>query len=65
MIKKFEMEVGGRVLEIEHGRVANQAGGAVTVQYGETMLLATATASKKPRDGVDFLPLTVAVAEKA
>ena len=59
------MEVGGRLLEIEHGRVANQAGGAVTVQYGETMLLATATASKKPRSGADFLPLTVDVAEKA
>ena len=44
MINKFEMEVGGRVLEIEHGRVANQAGGAVTVRYGDTMVLATATA---------------------
>jgi polyribonucleotide nucleotidyltransferase len=65
MINKFDMEVGGRLLEIEHGRVANQAGGAVTVRYGETMLLATATASKKPRSGADFLPLTVDVAEKA
>ncbi|MCH7982396.1 MAG: polyribonucleotide nucleotidyltransferase [Chloroflexi bacterium] len=65
MINKFEMEVGGRVLEIEHGRVANQAGGAVTVRYGDTMLLATATASKKSRPGADFLPLTVDVAEKA
>lgn len=59
------MEVGGRVLEIEHGRVANQAGGAVTVRYGDTMVLATATASKSPRPGADFLPLTVDVAEKA
>ncbi len=65
MINKFEMEVGGRVLEIEHGRVAMQAGGAVTVRYGDTMLLATATASKKGRPGTDFLPLTVDVAEKA
>jgi polyribonucleotide nucleotidyltransferase len=65
MINKFEMEVGGRVLEIEHGRVANQAGGAVTVRYGDTMVLATATASKSPRPGADFLPLTVDVAEKA
>ena len=65
MINKFEMEVGGRVLEIEHGRVAMQAGGAVTVRYGDTMLLATATASKKGRPGADFLPLTVDVAEKA
>jgi polyribonucleotide nucleotidyltransferase len=65
MINKYEMEVGGRVLAIEHGKVANQAGGAVTVQYGDTMLLATATASKPPRPGADFLPLTVDVAEKA
>ena len=55
MINKFEMEVGGRVLEIEHGRVAMQAGGAVTIRYGDTMLLATATASKKSRPGADFL----------
>ena len=65
MIEKFEMEIGGRVLEFEHGRVAAQAGGAITVQYGDTMLLATATASKKPRPGADFLPMTVDVAEKA
>ena len=65
MINKFEMEIGGRVLKFEHGRVAAQAGGAVTVQYGDTMLLATATASKKPRPGADFLPMTVDVAEKA
>ena len=65
MINQFEMEVGGRVLKFEHGRVADQAGGAITVQYGDTMLLATATASKKPKPGVDFLPLTVDVAEKA
>jgi polyribonucleotide nucleotidyltransferase len=65
MINKFEMEVGGRILEIEHGKVAQQAGGAVTVRYGDTMLLATATASKKSRPGADFLPLTVDVAEKA
>ncbi|MBH65480.1 MAG: polyribonucleotide nucleotidyltransferase [Chloroflexi bacterium] len=65
MINQFDMEVGGRVLKFEHGRVADQAGGAITVQYGDTMLLATATASKKPRPGADFLPLTVDVAEKA
>jgi len=65
MINKFEMEIGGRVLAFEHGRVAAQAGGAITVQYGDTMLLATATASKKPRAGADFLPMTVDVAEKA
>ena len=65
MINKFEMEIGGRVLAFDHGRVANQAAGAITVQYGETMLLATAAASKKPRPGADFLPLTVDVAEKS
>ena len=65
MINKFEMEIGGRMLAFEHGRVAAQAGGAITVQYGDTMLLATATASKKPRPGADFLPMTVDVAEKA
>jgi polyribonucleotide nucleotidyltransferase len=65
MINKFQMEIGGRVLEFEHGKVAAQAGGAITVQYGDTMLLATATASKKPRPGADFLPMTVDVAEKA
>jgi polyribonucleotide nucleotidyltransferase len=65
MINKFKMEIGGRVLEFEHGRVAAQAGGAITVQYGDTMLLTTATASKKPRPGADFLPMTVDVAEKA
>jgi polyribonucleotide nucleotidyltransferase len=65
MINNFEMEIGGRVLKFEHGRVAAQAGGAITVQYGDTMLLATATASKKPRPGADFLPMTVDVAEKA
>ena len=65
MINNFEMEIGGRLLKFEHGRVAAQAGGAITVQYGDTMLLATATASKKPRPGADFLPMTVDVAEKA
>ncbi|HIK88946.1 MAG TPA: polyribonucleotide nucleotidyltransferase [Dehalococcoidia bacterium] len=65
MINKFEMEIGGRILAFEHGKVAAQAGGAITVQYGDTMLLATATASKKPRPGADFLPMTVDVAEKA
>ncbi len=65
MINNFEMEIGGRVLSFEHGRVANQAAGAITIQYGDTMLLATAAASKNPRPGADFLPLTVDVAEKS
>ncbi len=59
------MELGGRVLELETGRIAGLAGGAVTARYGDTFLLVTATASKKPRSGIDFLPLTIDVAEKA
>jgi polyribonucleotide nucleotidyltransferase len=64
-IHKFEIEVGGRILELEVGRVAQQAHGAVTVRYGDTLLLTTATASKKPREGIDFLPLTIDVTERA
>ena len=64
-INTFEVEVGGRVMTFETGRVAAQASGAVTVQYGELMLLATAVANRDPRQGIDFLPLTVDVAEKA
>ena len=60
-----ELEIGGRTMSFETGRVAAQASGAVTVKYGGLMLLATATASKEPRTGIDFLPLTVDVAEKA
>ena len=59
------MELGGRVLELETGRIAGLSGGAVTARYGDTFLLVTATASKKPRSGIDFLPLTIDVAEKA
>ena len=52
-------EVAGRTLTIETGKLAEQAGGAVTVRYGDTLILATATASKEPRLGIDFFPLTV------
>ncbi|MYA60560.1 MAG: polyribonucleotide nucleotidyltransferase, partial [Chloroflexi bacterium] len=65
MVKTFDIEVGGRLMSFETGRLAAQAGGAVTLRYGDLMLLATATADKSPRQGVDFLPLTVDVAEKA
>ena len=65
MAKTFDIEVGGRLMSFETGRLAAQAGGAVTLRYGDLMLLATATADKNPRQGVDFLPLTVDVAEKA
>jgi polyribonucleotide nucleotidyltransferase len=64
MIHRFETVIGGRVMSIETGRVAQQAGGAVLVRYGETVVLATATASAKPREGVDFFPLTVDVEER-
>ncbi len=56
MIKKYEMNLAGRPLIIEYGRVAHQASGAVTVQYGDTMVLAVVTANKYVREGADFLP---------
>ncbi len=56
--KSVRFEVGGREWEIETGKLAKQAGGAVTVRYGDTVVLVTATASEQPREGVDFLPLT-------
>src|SRR5512146_165355 len=59
-----EIILNGRTLSIETGRVAEQAGGAVICRYGETVVLATATASSKPREGIDFLPLTVDVEER-
>jgi polyribonucleotide nucleotidyltransferase len=64
MVFSTQIEVGGRVLEIETGRLAGLANGAVTVRYGDTVILVTATASKSPRAGIDFLPLTVDVAER-
>ena len=56
--------VGGRELTIETGRMAKQAGGSAVIRYGDTMVLVAATASTKPREGVDFLPLTVDYLEK-
>jgi polyribonucleotide nucleotidyltransferase len=64
MIHRFETVIGGRVMSIETGRVAQQAGGAVLARYGDTVVLATATASAKPREGIDFFPLTVDVEER-
>ncbi len=60
-----EMELGGRRLVIETGRMAKQADGAVTVRYGDTMVLVTAVASDEPREGIDFFPLTVEYREQA
>ena len=64
MIHRFETTIAGRVLSLEAGRVAEQAGGAVLVRYGDTVVLATATASASPREGIDFFPLTVDVEER-
>jgi polyribonucleotide nucleotidyltransferase len=64
MIHRVEMTLEGRVLSLETGRVAEQAGGAVMARYGDTMVLAAATASSAPREGVDFFPLTVDVEER-
>jgi polyribonucleotide nucleotidyltransferase len=58
------MQLGGRTLTIESGKMAKQAGGAVLVRYGDTAVLVTATGSKEPREGIDFFPLTVDFEEK-
>lgn len=60
----FEMELGGRKLVVEHGKMAKQANGAVLVRYGDTAVLVAATMSAEPREGVDFFPLTVDFEEK-
>ena len=64
MYKKFEMELAGRTLRVDVGRVAKQANGAALMHYGDTVVLSTATASEKPRDGIDFFPLSVEYEEK-
>ncbi len=63
-VLKKSLEVGGRQLTLETGRMAKQAGGAIFASYGDTMLLATATQSASPRDGIDFFPLTVDYEER-
>jgi polyribonucleotide nucleotidyltransferase len=63
-IHKKEIDFGGRTLSLETGKIARQAEGAVFAKYGETTVLAAATAAKKPKDGVDFFPLTVHYQEK-
>lgn len=64
MAHVFEREIGGRPLRIEAGKLAEQANGAVTVHYGGTMLLVTAVSAPEPREGIDFLPLTVDYEER-
>ena len=63
-IHRKELNWGGRRLVLETGRMARQADGAVLVTYGETVVLCTAVAAKKPREGIDFFPLTVNYQEK-
>lgn len=62
--KSYSMELAGRTLRVDVGRVAKQANGAVFVHYGDTVILSTATASEKPREGIDFFPLSVEFEEK-
>ena len=64
MFKSFSMDLAGRKLTVEVGRVAAQANGAAFMHYGDTVVLSTATASSKPREGIDFFPLSVEYEEK-
>ena len=64
MFKSFSMELAGRTLTVDVGRVAAQANGAAFMHYGDTVVLSTATASDKPREGIDFFPLSVEYEEK-
>ena len=64
MYKSFSMDLAGRTLTVDVDRVAKQANGAAFMHYGDTVVLSTATASEKPRDGVDFFPLSVEYEEK-
>ncbi len=64
MYKSYSMELAGRTLTVDIGRVCAQANGAALLKYGETTVLSTATASEKPRDGIDFFPLSVEYEEK-
>ena len=64
MKKTYSMELAGRTLSVDVGRVAAQANGAALMHYGDTVVLSTATASEKPREGIDFFPLSVEFEEK-
>ena len=64
MFKTFETELAGRKLIIENGKIAELANGSVMVRYGETVVMVNVTASKEPRDGIDFFPLSVDYEEK-
>ena len=62
--KTYSMELAGRTLSVDIGRVGKQANGCAFMHYGDTTLLCAATASKQPREGVDFFPLSVEFEEK-
>ena len=64
MYKSYSMELAGRTLTVDINRVAKQANGAALMHYGDTTVLSTATASKEPREGIDFFPLSVEYEEK-
>ena len=64
MERVFEYEIASRKLTVTTGKVAEQAGGACLVRYGDTVVLVTATASKEPREGIDFFPLSVDFEER-
>ena len=63
-MEKVEIDIDGKVISLEAGDLARQAGGAVVVRQGDTMVLVTATMAKEPREGIDFFPLTVDYREK-
>src|SRR5919199_692183 len=64
MVHTYETELGGKTIVVETGKLAEQADGAVTVRQGDTMVLAAVTASREPREGADFFPLTVDFEER-
>ncbi len=64
MQKTYEMELAGKKLSVELGTVAELANASALVKYGDTVVLVTATASEKPRDGIDFFPLSIDYEEK-
>ena len=64
MFKSYETELAGRKLVIETGKMAELSNGSVVVRYGETVVMVNVTASKEPRDGIDFFPLSVDYEEK-
>ena len=64
MYQTYEMELAGRTLKVDINRVGRQANGCAFMHYGDTTVLSTATASEKPREGIDFFPLSVEYEEK-